>query len=288
MIEINIIQRNKLNAEQTNQIRDLEKICQEYDGLKRLVFLSNEINFDQKIDCFYLLYEEDRLIAFLSLFIPLAEEAEVSAYTLPECRERGYFTLLFMKAAEELKKYKIYKILFVHEPSCTDAKRVLEAVHANYAYSEYLLTFDRAGYQKCGGALTLKLSESEDIPDVAALDSQLFGNDYGESVSIVTKSVNSPTIKAYSALLGSERIGLCNANMEGGNVSIFGVGISPAYQGKGYGREMLNRLLEQLMHESGEISLEVSSSNGIAYHLYITSGFQIKTQFDYDLLMLPV
>lgn len=286
MIKIKAIQTNTLTREQIRQIKELEKTCQEHEGLKRSVSLSNEINFDQSIDCFYLLYEEDRLTAFLSLFIPLEEEAEVSAYTLPGQRKKGYFHLLFKKAAEELEKYKIHKILFVHEPPGMDAKRVLETLRTEYAYSEYLMAFDRAGFQKHGGVLRLELSVVTDVPEIAALDSELFGNDYEESVSIIQKSLDSPTIKVYSAFLGNERIGLCNANTENGNSSIFGVGISPGYQGKGYGREMLHLLLEQLMRESGGITLEVSSTNNIAYRLYLTSGFHVKTQFDYDLLVL--
>ena len=287
MIKIKAIQTNTLTGEQIKQIKELEKICREHEGLKRSVFLSNEINFDQSIDCFYLLYEEDRLTAFLSLFIPLKEEAEVSAYTLPGQRKKGYFRLLFKKADEELEKYKIGRVLFVHEPLGTDAKRVLETLRTEYAYSEYLMAFDRAGFQKHSGALRLELSAATDIPEIAALDSELFGNDYEESVSIIQKSLDSPTIKVYSAFLGDKRIGLCNANTENGNSSIFGVGISPKYQGKGHGREMLHLLLEQLMQVSGDITLEVSSTNSIAFRLYLTSGFRVKTQFDYDLLMFP-
>lgn len=287
MIKIKAIQTNALTGEQIRQIKELEKICQEHEGLKRSVFLYNEINFDQSIDCFYLLYEEDRLTAFLSLFIPLKEEAEVSAYTLPGQRKKGYFRLLFKKAAEDLEKYKIYKILFVHEPLGTDAKRVLKTLRTECAYSEYLMAFDRAGFQKHSGALRLEFSAATDITEIAALDSELFGNDYEESVSIIQKSLDSPTIKIYSAFLGDKRIGLCNANTENGNSSIFGVGISPKYQGKGYGREMLHLLLEQLMRISGDITLEVSSTNSIAFRLYLTSGFRVKTQFDYDLLMFP-
>ena len=287
VIKIKAIQTNTLTGEQIRQIRELEKICQGHEGLKRSVFLSNEINFDQSIDCFYLLYEEDRLMAFLSLFIPLEEEAEVSAYTLPGQRKKGYFHLLLKKAAEELEKYKIGRILFVHEPLGTDAKHILETLRTEYAYSEYLMAFDRAGFQKHSGALRLELSAATDIPEIAALDSELFGNDYEESVSIIQKSLDSPTIKVYSAFLGDKRIGLCNANTENGNSSIFGVGISPKYQGKGHGREMLHLLLEQLMQVSGDITLEVSSTNSIAFRLYLTSGFRVKTQFDYDLLMFP-
>jgi len=60
------------------------------------------------------------------------------------------------------------------------------------------------------------------------------------------------------------------------------LGISPKYQGHGYGKEMLNLLLEKLLSmDINNIILEVDSENNRAYNLYTKNGFKIKTQFDY-------
>ena len=246
------------------------------------MFLSNEINFDQNINCFYLLYDEKKLVSFLSLFIPMRNEAEISAYTLPEFRNKGYFHLLFQKAIAELQKYDIIKVLFVHEPSSESAKPVLHSLGAKDAYSEYLLVYHPDTAQKADHRLRLELAKQSDLPEMAALDCSVFDDSYDEALSILSKSLGSPKTKVYCAFLKDKVIGSCTANMEGSNVCIFGLGISPEYQNKGYGREMLNLLLGQLtQHKSGEISLEVSSTNAAAYHLYITSGFHPKTQYDY-------
>ena len=284
---MNNLQMNQLSKEQTVQIRELEQVCLTHDGLLGTVFLSNEINFSREVDSFYLLYDGERLVSFLSLFIPTKEQAEISAFTLPECRNSGYFHLLFQKATNELKKHGIFQILFVHEPQSKDASAVLNHFGAGYSFSEYLLAYDRSVSLKCESNLRLERSSPELIPEIADLDTKVFHNQHEESVSMVTKSMESPEIQCYSAFLGDNLIGLCNVNLEGGDISIFGVGISPEYQGKGYGREMLNLLLDTLIHsQNGEITLEVDSENAAAYHLYITSGFRIKTQFDYHTYLL--
>ncbi len=286
-MEISCIQTNVLTEEQIQKVRELETICQEHEGLKRPVFLSGELNLDPRADCFYLSYEGDRLIAFLSLFMILEGEAEVSAYTLPEFRQRGAFTLLFQKAVKTLAKQGIHRVLFVHEPLGADAKRVLETLAAIPSHSEYLLVFDRAKFRKPAGILRLETPREEDIPRLAALDSELFGNRPEESVSIMKKALESPTMKVYFAFLGNEPIGLCNISTENGNSSIFGLGIVPKYQGKGYGRETLSLLLERLMPRDGKITLEVAGTNRAACQLYRTSGFDTETQYDYALLTLP-
>ncbi len=280
---MNNLQLNQLSREQVEQIRNLELACQQKDGLKGTVFLSNEINFSAEIDSFYLLYDGNTLVSFLSMFIPTRDVSEISAYTLPEYRRRGYFHLLFQKAAAELKKHGLNKILFVHEPQSDDAKSVLEHYHSEYDFTEYLLIYDSSSFQRCESRIQLVPAVQKDIPEIASLTSSVFEDDYEEALSITTKSIASPDIHQYCAFLGDKMIGICNANLEGGDISIFGVVISPEFQDKGYGREMLNLLLDELIHhESGEITIEVNSKNAAAYHLYLTSGFKLKAQFDYD------
>ena len=55
------------------------------------------------------------------------------------------------------------------------------------------------------------------------------------------------------------------------------MGISPKYQGQGYGKEILNLLIEKMMDmDINDILLEVDSENHVAYNLYTKSGFEIK------------
>ena len=51
------------------------------ENLKNTVWLQTENHFDRTVPCFYLGRENDALTAFLSLFLPTQEEAEVTAFT---------------------------------------------------------------------------------------------------------------------------------------------------------------------------------------------------------------
>jgi ribosomal protein S18 acetylase RimI-like enzyme len=82
--------------------------------------------------------------------------------------------------------------------------------------------------------------------------------------------------------LGDQMIGLCRVNFGEDKPGIYTVGISPQLQGRGYGAQMLNLVLEMLIGMGyQEVVIDVDSENASAYHLYRKAGFAVQTQFDY-------
>lgn len=282
-----IIELQTISKSQHEDIENLEAICKKHDKLKVDVFLSNELNFNKEIKCYYLLYEEDTLISFLYMFMPTAKEAEISAFTDPSFRQRGYFKSLFQKAVSELSKYSIKEVLLVHEPASKEARSVLEKLHVKYDFSEYLLVYIANRALEINNRLHLEPARENNISEIIKLNMAVFNEDYTSSSSLVTESINSKKIEAYVAKTDSELIGVCNVNLESEDVSIFGLGISPEYQGNGFGKEMLNLIIKKLLNMNiSSITLEVDSSNNKAFNLYTKNGFTIKTQFDYYRLFI--
>ena len=72
-----------------------------------------------------MIYEDDKLVSFLTTFMPLCDEAEIIAFTHPEYRNRGYFKKLLKCAAESLKNAKVGKILFVVETKSKSGLKML-------------------------------------------------------------------------------------------------------------------------------------------------------------------
>jgi ribosomal protein S18 acetylase RimI-like enzyme len=58
--------------------------------------------------------------------------------------------------------------------------------------------------------------------------------------------------------------------------------VAPAYQGQGYGRQILARTVAQLLDQPARpIALEVATDNQRALALYESSGFVVTRRFDY-------
>jgi len=93
------------------ELKEVERICKAHDMLNSNLFLDTSMNFNPNINSVFLIYEGDQLVSFVSMFIPTQEDAEISAYTLPEYRQRGYFKKLLIEAMTEARKYNIRYLL---------------------------------------------------------------------------------------------------------------------------------------------------------------------------------
>lgn len=278
-----ILAINQLSKEQTEQVSELIGVCRSYDKLKGDICLSSELNFNQQMKCFFLLYDEGKLISFLSLFAPDASEAEISAFTLPEYRQKGYFAQLLHAANEELKRFNVQEVLFVQEPCSAQAKKVLQKLGATLAHSEYLMSYTQGILKDSGSGMKLVLAEEKHVEQIIALNFEIFDEKTMlMSESMVKKCMESPKIDYYVAIVQDEIVGIFNVNFENEEVSIFGLGIAPKHQGKGYGKDMLLLAVQELKNRGFEkISLEVNSINDKAFHLYQKYGFEVRAQFDY-------
>lgn len=283
-----IQQFHQLNSKQITEVENLVQACLAADGLERTLYLSNSLNYYENMDCFFLLYHNEQLVSVLAIFEPLENEAEISAYTLPQERKKGFFTALLDYAEDELAGFGIERILFVVEPSSTSGIAVLKPLGAYYNKSEYLLILDSMALNKSteerydNSTLELRELSTLNIERAAEISSELFGTEKNEDMSLLQGALQSDQMKTYCTFLSNDMVGVCNVNYGGSTACIFGFGIAKKYQGKGLGRFQLQLLLK-IIWEKGyhKITLEVGSDNEIAFSLYKKMGFQIKTQYDY-------
>lgn len=289
-----MIVTNHLTASQTAHAAALEAVCRKSDGLQGSFFLSEDLNFDDKFPCFYLLYHPDaaeELISFLSVFVPArTEPAEIYAYTAPAWRRRGCFNSLLEAALRNLCAYGIPSVCFVHEPGGKAAKAVLAGLDTEYLYSEYLMKCEpelRCCHRHPAEfpPLALLPSDSADIPAISRLHSESFGSTTShELICEVFSDRCCQSRKLVSVPSTSELLGICFYTPLETEVSVFGVAIASAHRRKGYGLCMLRLLLDEISgrYPGIPVTLQVSSRNSAAFALYQKLGFHVSVQFDYD------
>ena len=285
---VKIQQLHQLNEKQIKDIEELVQECLMSDGLERALYLNNDLNFYENLDSFYLLYDHKKLVSVLTIVQPLEEEAEISAYTLPVERNKGYFTALLDYAEEELVGFDIIRILFVVEPGSNSGDYALKACQAKYISSEYLLILDMINGNPCGKVsnkiplIELVELQTQILKEAATLSAEIFDTEIESSLSLLNNALESEQIESYCAYLSNDLIGICNVNYGANHASLYGLGIAPQFQGKGYGRTLLNLLLTKIAdRKTSYLTLQVGSENQKAFSLYRSSGFQIKTQYDY-------
>ncbi|TGE36219.1 GNAT family N-acetyltransferase [Desulfosporosinus fructosivorans] len=241
------------------------------------------MNFNQEMNSIFLMYDGDQLISMLTMFVPTAHEAEITALTLPTQRRKGYFKELLSKAVEELIKYEITEVLFVVESHAISGKQVSTHLGAQYDFTEYSLRLDPRKYVPLAKNRLEGFKPSEkDLKKMIDTSMRIFEDSYEDTQGIIVNILQSKMRDQYLGLLNDEIIGMGSSSHDGDEASIFGFGIIPEFRGKGYGYELLHMIVEQL-RQSGirEIVIEVDSNNKQAFNLYQKFGFQIETAFEY-------
>jgi ribosomal protein S18 acetylase RimI-like enzyme len=276
---------SKIGEKVIRQIREAEIICKIYDKTNGNISLDNSLNFDPDMKSLFLFYEDNKLISILSIFMPTEKEAEISAYTLPGYRRKGYFKKLLNAAIEELKKYEQVELLFVCEPQSKDGKEAIKKLDAELYFTEYFLRFKGSSSNLEKEQFSrIKLHEAHlnDLEAIVALSQQIFNYNYEDAKSIITKSLKADNRTQYIAILNENLIGIGAVSFDSYEASIFGLGISPKHQGKGFGKEILNLILKDLKKKDIQnVSIEVDSTNKNAFNLYVKCGFEIETSYNY-------
>ena len=276
---------SKASEEAIKEIRQIETICKKHDKLTGDIFLDSSLNFNSNIKSLFLLYEDNKLLSLLIMFIPTQDEAEISGFTLPECRQKGYFKALLAKASNELKKYEVSDILFVCEPQSLDGKAVIKKLEANYEFTEYSLKYNQlneAGPKQHLNKIELYKPDLQDSKILIDISQQIFNDSYENAETMVNKTFQSQSREQYLAVLDKEFIGMGGVSFEQEGAYIFGFGITPKYQGKGFGKDMLKLMLKDLIKQNVEkIMIDVNSENEKAFNLYKKYGFEVQTAFEY-------
>ncbi|MCK5921665.1 MAG: ribosomal protein S18-alanine N-acetyltransferase, partial [Methylococcales bacterium] len=113
---------------------------------------------------------------------------------------------------------------------------------------------------------------SIEIPSVLSIEER--NSDYPWSQLQFTTSIENSDNLCYCLSLNGKTIGYLIAMLALDTADILNIGIDPGLQRQGYGRGLLNHLIEELRKRHiGEILLEVRAGNKSAIRFYKRQGF---------------
>ncbi len=281
------IKTNSLNEQQTVAVRNLQKICFQLEGLENEIVLSNSLNIDPTLPCFFLQYEKDTLVGFLSTFFPTEDEIEVNGFVHPEYRLRGIFSSLVTEARKIYAPLTFYQMLFQVEISSASGKAYVKDRFPHIGRSEYRLTLSKSRWQS-NRPKSVKLGT---LVEAARENQQLFIKTatslLKEDSGFVQRMLGDPERKGYLYLYEDKPVGVLQICKESEKLTmLYGVAIDEAYRGQGHGKAMLGLAFDSLFAWCDHLSLEVDSQNPIAFGLYSALGFETDFQVDYHSLLL--
>jgi len=267
-----------------DRVRELEGKCRDFDKTKGSISLDSSLNVYPDMNCLFLLYEGETLLSVLTIFMPTAEFAEISACTSPEHRRRGCFGLLLKEARKELEKYGSPRLIFVVDSDSRSGAEAMDALNCKPDFTEYLMSYQESDVPLNPDAAQIRLLRAErgDIESLARLGMKIFSESYEDAKSQISNTLASENRIQYLAVLGEKPVGLGAVSFDGLEASIYGLGISPEHRGKGYGRELLLLIISDIKRKGDyKITLEVDSRNDIAVKMYRKNGFAIERAINY-------
>ena len=266
-----------LTAAQCAEIEALQSAVYTAEGLQNTAWLSNEINFDRSIPCFFLGYEDDILAAFLTLFLPTREEGEVVAFTALADRHKGYFTALLNAAKDTLRQYGVPRLLFAVEAKSTEGLRYLQKhfPFAEHSHTEWRMRCVPEKYVLPDhiSAVRVTAKTAKDYASVVL-------EEYGGDEAAVMQRLQAENRTTYLVRDGDMPVGVF-AFAQGEALTLFGVVVADSVRGKGYGNALLQAALNIACETGKDVELDVDSENPSALHLYRKYGFQPVFEVQY-------
>ncbi|WP_322922483.1 GNAT family N-acetyltransferase [Paenibacillus campi] len=280
-----------LKLNQLSDILELQRICEQYDGISLKLNWDILKNRSPGIQEDFFDYEDGELISFLALYV-LGNKIEVCGMTHPQYRNQGRFSGLWTEAMQSPAIKRMRQILFNTPKASLSGQQWVQRRQAQFHSSEYAMKLQQASNSFIEQAPSVEIAhlrpfQQEDTNLWAKLDAEAFGISEFSTIAALAGPLRSPS----RAMLVIEHSGLAVGKIEidrhDEHSWIYGFVIDPVLRGHGLGRSALRQVAQQEQSRGNQVWLDVVATNTRALHLYESCGFVQQDVQDYYTYELP-
>lgn len=220
-------------------------------------------------------WEHERLCGFLGLY-GFASPVELAGMVAPDFRRRGIGAALLDAAVALCRSRGERRALLVVPRTSTAGRALALGRGGRLDHSEHALVLigSPQGSRRTHG-VSIRSAVAADRP----LVSQLIEAGFGSPDRDMSDAALAQTLVIER---GGEPIGTIRVAGDEHEARVYGFVIRPDVQGRGFGREALRQVCDQLVARgTSRIGLEVAVDNEAALTLYTSLGFEPITTEDY-------
>jgi ribosomal protein S18 acetylase RimI-like enzyme len=289
-----LVKKRTLTTEELAAIQQLVETCNQYEQLHMRIdwnMLSTRPGAEVND---FLYYREGALVGYLMAYGFGTDERELTGMVHPEWRRQGIARALLQAARDEYTGFGVRQLLLISEHHSSPGKAFVDAVGAHHDFSEHEMVLTQFQERlQFDDRLIVRPADVSDLNGLATIYAAVEDTSPEAGIPKIQRRLQDPRCQYYIATFGEEEVGcqepvgnLRLDDMEDA-IGIYSFGIIPDYQGRGYGRQMLEEVIRSIRAYSQKaIMLDVDVTNERALHLYRSCGFDIKTTYDYYSIQL--
>lgn len=276
-------QTNALMLTEEKQIQQLEMVVRHHDKTFRSLFLSNQYNFDGSMPCFFMAYDDEKLVGFGLIYADEQSEAEISLIVHPQYRRRGIAKGILHDIRKVCQNYQINNLVYQTErtflkqnPIFVD-KYSLSFEHLPQYLMEWRENLIRHTVDK---ELTMVLVNEKNMVVVAKALAEGFDSDYQTEYQFVRNTLALLKMRQFIFLNEKQAVMGTAAIEIGDEVNyLFAFTIFQKYQNKGYAMAAIGQIIQWIRQNNQlPIQLQVEIDHSKAIHVYQKMGFETVSE----------
>ncbi|WP_395142791.1 GNAT family N-acetyltransferase [Armatimonas sp.] len=283
-----IVCATNLTPEQRADADALIAACQGHDGIDPGLYQEAASPAQDGGLSQFLCYEDGQLVGIFQ--ISSWSEQEIVGLVHPDCRRHGIGRALLESVRRECLRRGRKTFLLVSEAASPSGSAFAEALGGRRTHSEYRLLLNPEQVRPAPPRpqrLTVRRAFADDTETLVQLMAESFGSEIEKCRGKIVAWLADPLQHFYIGMSDGNAIGIVRVNFWEKFACLNSFGVLPALQGKGYGRQILAGVIQNLLTEQWQILIEVESENDNALHLYLSSGFTpIATYHYYEVVCL--
>jgi ribosomal protein S18 acetylase RimI-like enzyme len=278
-----IFAKQSLSEQELAAVKVLADVCTHYEQIDLRLGWSALQSYLGDAVRHFLCYKDGALIGFLSFAGIGGDEAEGTGMVHPDRRRKGVFRALVEAAKAECGPRGTDTLIFACDRRSAAARAALQALGAQHTFSEHKMELAEAKVSvEPQNRLKLQKASVHDADDIAEILAQDAGMQAERFRPMIAAAIMMQSRQYYTAKVDGQTVGTINIDIIDGDAYIYGFVVRPEQRGRGYGRQILARTIEEIVSERPQpVFLEVETNNAVALSLYRSLGFTITDTHDY-------
>lgn len=271
---------HQLTSDDLTQLKDLVRRCQTEDG-NTIPIYSHILLQRRALPCNVLLYHQQKLIGFLSVFFFYTNGCELILMIDPKWRRQGLAMRLYAMIKPVLQSRMLDFIDYLSPKSLNETW--LPKIGLRYHNSEYQM-------QWAGSTLSLpersnvsfrQAQQVEDIDLLTKIDVVCFHSNEAELKTRFHRLLADEQYTLWFIYHDRQLVGKAHLYHAMEHTMLSDIAILPAYQRQGLGSALVSYCIKSARKKNHlPIRLEVESNNHKALNLYLKLGFKITNAWD--------